>query len=296
MKVLVTGSDGQLAKDLVPLLDIAGYETLSLNYTALDITDKEAVLKAVEISSPEIIINCASYTQVDKAEEESKLAFQVNGDGAANIAEAALTSNALLIHISTDFVFDGLKSTPYTELDATNPLSVYGKSKLKGEDEILKRACDSLIIRTSWLYGTCGKNFVKTILRLAKERAVLEVVDDQVGSPTWTVDLAGVIAHIAALRAAGSIHTGIYNYSNRGEISWYDFAVAIVEEARINNVELKCDRVEPIESSAYPTPAERPPYSVLSTKEIERDFNISIPDWRVSLKKMLEQLYGETDA
>ena len=145
MKVLVTGSDGQLAKDLIPLLDIAGYETLSFNYAALDITDKEAVLKAVEISSPEIIINCASYTQVDKAEEESELAFQVNGEGAANMADAALTSNALLIHISTDFVFDGLKSTPYTELDATNPLSIYGKSKLKGEDEILKegvRLCD----------------------------------------------------------------------------------------------------------------------------------------------------------
>lgn len=296
MKVLVTGSDGQLAKDLIPLLDSAGFEMCSLNSAMLDITDKEAVLKAVADFSPELIINCAAYTKVDKAEEERELAFKINAEGAANMAEVAVASKALLIHISTDFVFDGLKSTPYSELDATNPLSIYGKSKLKGEDEILKRACDSLIIRTSWLYGALGKNFVKTMLRLAGEREVLTVVEDQIGSPTWTGDLAGVITEIAKLKKAGDTRTGIYHYSNKGEISWFDLARAIVEEARSIGEELKCERVEPIPTSAYPTPAKRPPYSALSTKKIERDFDISIPHWRVSLKRMIGQLYGDTDA
>jgi dTDP-4-dehydrorhamnose reductase len=296
MKVLVTGTGGQLAKDLIPLLDIAGFYITPLNSAMLDITDKEAVLRAVKNISPEIIINCAAYTKVDKAEEESELAFKVNGEGAANLADGATACKALLIHISTDFVFDGLKSTPYTELDAVNPLSLYGKSKLKGEEETLKRACDSLIIRTSWLYGTGGKNFVKTILRLARERELLKVVDDQTGSPTWSGDLAKVILRITELKRAGTTKTGIYHYCNDGVISWFDFAVAIVEEAKAINVELKCTRVEPIPSTAYPLPAKRPSFSALSTKKIENDFDISIPQWRVSLKKMLRDLQGESDA
>lgn len=296
MKVLVTGSNGQLAKDLIPLLDSAGFESFSFDLPALDISDREAVLKKVEVISPEIIINCAAYTQVDKAEEESELAFKANAEGAANMAEAALSCKALLVHISTDFVFDGLKSTPYSELDATNPLSIYGKSKLKGEDEILKRACDSLIIRTSWLYGTGGKNFVKTMLRLAKEREILKVVDDQIGSPTWARDLAGVVTEIAKLKKAGEVRTGIYHYSNSGEISWFDFAEAIIEEARAMGEELKCARVEPIPTSEYPTPAKRPPYSALSTEKFERDFDIAIEPWRGSLKRMLIELQGEKNA
>ena len=297
MKVLVIGTDGQLAKDLIPLLSSAGLEVVSFNSTsALDITDREAVLKIIREHSPEVIINCAAYTDVDRAEEESELACKVNAEGAANLADAAVDCKALLVHISTDVVFDGLKSTPYTELDATAPLSVYAKSKLKGEDEILKRKCDSLIIRISWLYSVNGNNFVDTILRLAKEREVLRVVDDQIGSPTWTVDLAGVLINILNFKKAGNIKTGIYNYCNSGEISWYDFAVAIVEEARNLNVELKCKRVEPISTSEYPAAAKRPPYSVLSTEKIERDFDIKVSPWRASLTKMLNELYGDSDA
>jgi dTDP-4-dehydrorhamnose reductase len=296
MKVLITGAGGQLGSDLIPRLYCAGFEVLSLNSAALDITDKEALGKAAGEFSPDIIVNCAAYTLVDKAEEESELAFRVNFEGAKNLAEAALENKALLIHISTDFVFDGEQSKPYTESDATNPLSVYGKSKLKGEEETLRSGCDSIIIRTSWLYGTGGKNFVKTILRLAKEKKTLKVVDDQIGSPTWTGDLAGAIAHIAALHASGDNKTGIYNYTNRGGISWYEFAVAIVKEARALGEELKCERVEPIPSSEYPTPAKRPAYSVLSTEKFERDFDILIEPWRGSLRKMLIELQGARDA
>ncbi len=300
MKVLVTGSDGQLAMDLIPLLDSTGLELCSLNSAMLDITEKEAVLKAAVDFSPELIINCAAYTNVDKAEEESELAFKVNSEGAANIADAALASKALCIHISTDFVFDGQKTTPYIELDETKPLSVYGKSKLRGEEEILKSECDSMIIRTSWLYGAHGNNFVKTILALAKEREVLKFVDDQVSSPTWTGDLAGALVKIAKLKQAGETKTGIYHYSNDSEgrgISWYDLAVAIVEEARDMGVELKCICVEPILTSAYPTPAKRPAYSVLSTGKFEQDFpDCPIEPWRGSLGKMLRQLYGEKNA
>lgn len=297
MKVLVTGADGQLGCDLVPLLESAGFETSSYNSATLDITDREAVLKIVESVSPEVIVNCAAYTKVDKAEEESELAFKVNAEGPTNLADAALSSKALLIHISTDFVFDGQKITPYTELDKVGPLSIYGKSKLRGEDEILKSKCDSMIIRTSWLYGARGNNFVKTILRLAKEKELLKVVDDQVGSPTWTGDLAGALVKIVKLKEAGETKTGIYHYSNKGDISWYDFAVAIVEEAEVFEEELKCNCVEPILTSAYPTLAKRPAYSVLSTEKFEQDFpDCPIEPWRASLKKMMDQLYGDRDA
>lgn len=296
MKVLITGAGGQLASDLIPLFNRAGFECSLFDSTMLDISDREAVLKAALSFSPEVIINCAAYTLVDKAEEESELVFKVNAQGAANLADAAVAAGALLIHISTDFVFDGQKSTPYTELDETNPLSIYGKSKLKGEEEILKRACDSIIIRTSWLYGAHGKNFVKTIVRLAREREVLKVVNDQFGSPTWTGDLAGVLVKIAELKKAGGVRGGIYNFSNAGAISWYDFAVVILEDALVLGEELKCERIEPIPGLEYPTPAKRPAYSVLSTKKIVNDFDIEIEPWRVSLKKMLKQLFGDIDA
>jgi dTDP-4-dehydrorhamnose reductase len=222
----------------------AGFEVLSLNSSALDITDRDALSKAAEDFSPDIIVNCSAYTKVDKAEEESELAFR------------------------------------------------------KGEEEILRSGCDSIIIRTSWLYGTGGKNFVKTILALAKERELLKVVDDQIGSPTWTGDLAGAIVHLATKKISGDTKTGIYNYTNRSTdgISWYDFAKAIIEEARECGEELKCTNVEPIPSSEYPTPAKRPAYSVLSTEKFERDFDILIEPWRGSLRKMLIELQGARDA
>lgn len=293
---MLTGSNGQLASDIAPLLDKEGFETAPFDLPVLDISDKEAVLKTAEGLSPDIIINCAAYTQVDKAEDESELAFKVNAGGAANLADAATDVGALLIHISTDFVFDGLKSTPYTELDETAPQGVYGLSKLKGEQEVLGRDCDSLIVRTSWLYGASGHNFVKTMLRLAAERDVLRVVSDQVGTPTWTVDLAGLLVALARHRRDGNIKTGIYHYSNEGVASWYDLTVALVEEAGAMGESLQCNLVEPIPTSAYPTPTDRPPYSVLAKDKIKRDFNISIPHWRVSLRKMLTQLYGEKNA
>lgn len=290
MKILVIGAHGQLGRDLISRIGSPFSEVVPLDLPDLDITDREAVLKAVEEVSPEMIVNCAAYTLVDKAEEESGLAFEVNGEGALTVAQAALACKTPLIHISTDFVFDGGKSTPYTESDEPSPLSVYGKSKLEGDNYIIDSACDAIIIRTSWLYGTRGNNFVKTILRHAGEKEVLKVVDDQFGSPTWTWDLAGAIAHIAAQKVHGGTKTGIYNYTNRGSISWYEFAKAIVEEARSLNVELKCTRVEPIPTSQYPTPAERPKYSVLSTRKFEEDFDFPIEPWRGSLANMLRKL------
>ena len=297
MKILVLGSNGQLGRALLKLDGEGGYVVKGYTSSELDITGREQVRKVVKEEAADVVINAAAYTAVDKAEEEEERAFEVNARGAANSAEAANDSSALLIYPSTDFVFDGSKGVPYKENDKVNPLSVYASSKLAGEEEVARIATSYRIVRTSWLYGSGGRNFVNTILKLAAERDSLSVVSDQVGSPTWTVDLAQTLLALATEEtsdlAAGN---GIYNYSNEGVASWYDFAVALVEEARALGFTLKCKEVVPITTADYPTPAKRPGYSVLSKEKIKAEFALKIPHWRVSLREMLREVKESTDA
>ncbi len=287
-KILVTGARGQLGMDVASALKAGGLNAVGYGRDDLDIIDRDSVSSVIEKEAPSIIINCAAYTKVDLAEKERERAFAVNAEGARNLALASKATGATLIHISTDFVFDGKKTDPYKEEDKTNPLGVYGKSKLAGEEAIRETCPEHIIIRTSWLYGVHGNNFVKTILRLAEDREVLKVVNDQVGSPTWTMDLAAVITKTTEAIRGGCAPFGLYHYSNVGVASWFDFALAIVEEARGLGMELRCKNIEPIPTTAYPTPAARPAYSVLGTLKIKKTLNLSIPLWRTSLRAMLK--------
>lgn len=293
MKILVTGANGQLGTDLKLRLQNFAFECLYTDSKKLDITDRENVLSTILKEKPDLIINCAAYTKVDLAEKEQDEAFKVNSTGVANLALAAKEANSFIIHISTDFVFDGNKSSPYNENDVTNPLSVYGKSKLGGEEQILKISEKFMIIRTSWLYGAHGANFVKTIIRLANEREKLTIVHDQIGSPTWTGDLADTLVEITKKIEQKKILKGIYHFANEGAASWYDFAYAAVEEYKKFSPDLKCKYIQPIPTSSYPTPAKRPFYSVLDKSKIKDDLGILIPNWRSSLKKMINEITGD---
>lgn len=254
-----------------------------------DLTRREQVFSLTE-AAPEIIINCAAYTNVDGCETHRELALQVNGAGPGLLAELAEKIGATLVHISTDFVFHGDQNRPYTESDRPDPQSVYGESKRLGEQHILQsRLQKYFIIRTSWLYGAGGNNFVETILRLAGERERLTIVADQRGTPTWTEDLARAI--FALLQTD---EYGLYHYSNSGECSWYEFASAIVEQAKLADLPLKVTEVAPIPTEAYPLPATRPKYSVLSKEKISAVDGIDIPRWPESLHNyFLHRMKGE---
>lgn len=292
MKVLVTGANGQLASDLVPLLAAAGFTPVAFSSAELDITDCAAVAGAVKKTGPGIIVNPAAYTKVDLAEKETERAYAVNSAGAGNLARAAKEADCPIVHVSTDFVFDGRSPAPYKEDDATNPLSVYGASKLEGEKAVAAANGAYVTVRTSWLYGVTGHNFVKTILRLASERESLRVVYDQTGTPTWSADLAAALVKVCECIRSGQAPWGTYHYSNEGVASWYDFAVAVCEEAAESGMALKCKSIEPILTSEYPVPAARPAYSVLHKARIKNAFGLSIPHWRRSLSKMIKELKG----
>ncbi|MEK6790891.1 MAG: dTDP-4-dehydrorhamnose reductase [Deltaproteobacteria bacterium] len=290
MKILVTGANGQLGTDLAARLDKSGAGVVALDREGLDVSDARAVARVVGSSKPDAIINCAAYTKVDLAQTERDKAFSVNRDGPANLADAAKDAGAQLYHISTDFVFDGKKSSPYNEDDEAAPLSVYGESKLGGEIEIARRMSEYAIIRTSWLYGASGSNFVKTILKLASERERLTVVYDQVGAPTSTADLSEAIIALMKKRFDGNAPSGVYHFANEGVASWYDFAVAILNEARSRGLSLNCRSIEPILSKDYPTSARRPAYSVLDKTKIKKACGLVIPHWTASLKNMMDAL------
>ncbi len=271
--LLITGSNGQLARCLAKFLPNAIFATRE----ELDITDESKVLDFVEKNNIDTIVNCAAYTAVDKAEDDSENARKINVDGVRNLGK----SEAKVIHISTDYVFDGTSCIPYKESDATKPKSIYGLTKLEGEKALFEVAKSAIVIRTSWVYSTFGNNFLKTMLRLGKERESLNVVFDQVGTPTFAEDLASAIVGILPNFEVGTKE--IYHYSNEGVCSWYDFAVSIMKLANLN-----C-KVLPIESSQYPTKAVRPAFSVLNKNKIKNDFNIKIPHWEESVKKCLNQ-------
>lgn len=272
-KILVTGANGQLGTELQKLLPNAIFADIDV----LDITDLEAVKKFVSNNQIDVIVNCAAYTAVDKAEDDIELTQKINEDGPRNLA----LSGAKVIHISTDYVFDGTNHKPYLPEDKTNPVSVYGKTKRAGELAVLDNAMVAVVIRTAWLYSIHGNNFVKTMRRLGAEKESLNVVADQIGSPTFAGDLAQAIVTI--LPQMNEANKGIYHYTNEGVCSWYDFATEIM-----NLSGLAC-KVNSIPSSAYPTKATRPFYSVLSKEKIKNVFNIEIPHWKESLVKCLKQ-------
>lgn len=282
--ILVTGSNGQLGNELKVIAN--QFSKLQFTFTdveELDITDYEATKAFLSSNTFDFCINCAAYTAVDKAESDIDAVFKLNVDAVKNVSRLSNEFGIKLIHISTDFVFDGKKSTPYLEDDFISPLNIYGKSKWEGEDACLSSNPKSLIIRTSWLYSSFGNNFVKTMQRLGKEKGQINVIYDQVGTPTYAGDLADVILNIIN-DFNNNENFGIFHYSNEGVCSWYDFAVAIMELSQLN-----C-KVIPIEATEYPTPAKRAAYAVLNKKKIKESFHITIPHWRESLKKCISIL------
>jgi len=288
MKILLIGINGQLGNQLQPLLTKIG-EVTAVGRENLDLADRNAISQLIDQLKPELIINAAAYTAVDKSENEPELAHAVNSIAPGIMAKEAKNLGATLIHISTDYVFDGSQSTPYIETDSTNPLGTYGKTKLAGEKAIRETEANHIIIRTAWVYGAYGKgNFVKTMLRFGKDREELRVVYDQVGCPTWTGDLAEAIAQI--IPHLNSETYGIYHYTNSGAISWYDFAMTIFEEAKQLGFPLEVKRVVPITTAEYPTPAKRPAFSVLNSGKISKVLGKHSPYWRDSLRQMLKQL------
>jgi len=278
--ILVTGSNGQLGSEIRDLSNKYDYNFFFTCRDDLDIANEEDVKNYIETNNIKIIINCAAYTAVDKAEEDKLNADKINNLAVKNLAQIAKEKNIKLVHVSTDYVFDGTNHKPYTEDDVTNPNGVYGKTKLDGENAMQDiNPKNSIIIRTSWVYSSFGNNFVKTMLRLGKERDELGVIFDQVGTPTYARDLAECILDI--LPNIKNEKVSIYNYSNEGVLSWYDFAKEIMKMAKLD-----C-KVNPIETKAYPTPATRPHYSLLNKSKIKEDFDIIIPYWKDSLDKCL---------
>lgn len=277
-KILVTGASGQVGRELKKLSGKGDF--LFADRASLDITDMEKVKQFLGKHPVEAVINSAAYTAVDKAESEPEKARRVNGEAMETLAEACRSRNLKLIHLSTDYVFNGKNHRPYREDDPAAPVNVYGQTKWEGE-EIIRTINpeNAVIIRTSWLYSAQGSNFVRTMLRLGAEKKEIRVVDDQVGSPTYAGDLAAALLKILPKLRHKKVKT--YHYTNEGVCTWYDFAEAIMEYKR-----LPC-KVIPVPSSEYPTPAQRPSYSVLSKEAIKKDLDISIPYWRDSLRKCL---------
>lgn len=280
-KILVTGANGQLGSEIRRLeTNFPEYKFLFTDYEELSIIDEEAVEKFFEENRPDYCINCAAYTAVDKAEEKSEqdIVEKLNADAVGYLAKQCSKYHTKFLHISTDYVFDGSSSTPYTEADVPNPVSVYGVTKLRGEELALQNT-DAIIIRTAWVYSSFGKNFVKTMMRLMQEKTEINVVNDQYGTPTYAADLAAVLLQIIK---SGKWQSGIYHYSNDGITTWYHFATAIKSIG-----EYSC-AVNPIPTASFPTPAKRPAYSVLNKSKIKEAYHIQPPHWRDSLVECLK--------
>jgi len=281
MKVMITGANGQLGHALQSTAP-AHADLVALTRAELDIADEDAVLALVAELTPDLIINAAAYTAVDRAETDVDMAYRVNEAGPGALAAAAAAHGARFIHVSTDFVFNGEAGRPYAPDQATAPLGVYGASKRAGEEAVQRHASSALIVRTAWVYGSTGNNFVRTMLRLMGERDEVRVVADQIGTPTFADGLAGALW---ALDAAGG--TGIHHWTDSGAASWYDFAVAIQEEAVALGLLTRTVPIIPIATSDYPTPAKRPSYSVLDKRSAVALIGAPPPHWRVNLRHML---------
>jgi dTDP-4-dehydrorhamnose reductase len=283
LNILVTGSNGQLGSEIREISSAFDHNFFFTQRDLLDISKPDEMQEYVEQNKIDVIINCAAYTAVDKAESDEVLADSINHLAVKNLAQISKEKNIKLIHISTDYVFDGTNFKPYMEDDATNPNGVYGKTKLDGEKVVQEiNPINSIIIRTSWVYSSYGANFVKTMLRLGKEKENLGVIFDQVGTPTYARDLAKAILEI--LPKIENKKVEIYNYSNEGVLSWFDFAKEIMRMAKLN-----CE-IKPIETKEYPTPAKRPHYSLLNKAKIKKEFGIVIPYWKDSLDECLKKM------
>lgn len=281
--ILVTGASGQLGSELKKNGFSLWDEVFYTDLAELDITDYQAVEKFVKANDIDTIINCAAYTATERAEEEPDAAAAINTLAVTNLAKIARKEDCLLVHISTDYVFDGNTTVPYTEKDAASPLNIYGKTKLAGEEAVRRSGCFYIIIRTSWLYSVFGNNFVKNMLRLAAERSEIKVIDDQIGSPTYAGDLARAIIGIVSNNDCIE-HEGIYHYSNSGECSWYGFVSEIIRQAKLD-----C-KIIPVTAADFPSRVKRPAYSVLDTTKIKNTFEVEVPVWQEALGRMLQEL------
>ena len=284
MNILITGSNGQLGSEIKSLSSLFSEHSFYFTDVAeLDITKPSATVDFISTNKIDALINCAAYTAVDKAEEQPELARLINVEAVKNIAKATAKVGALLIHVSTDYVFDGKNHRPYVETDPTNPQSIYATTKLDAEKMVEQFASKGIILRTSWLYSSFGHNFVKTMMKYGKERESLNVVFDQIGSPTYAHDLAWTILVLTS-QLKDFQGFDVFHYSNEGVCSWYDFALAIMEETKI-----KC-QINPILSKEYPLPAPRPFYSVLDKSKIKAKFAVDIPHWRDGLRRCLQKI------
>ena len=290
-EILILGKRGQVAWELQVTLATLGRVTV-LGSQELDLADSDQIRARIRSIQPQIIVNAAAYTAVDRAESEPELCESINATAPGILAELALQSQALLVHYSTDYVFDGKKDGPYLETDHTNPLGFYGATKLAGEQAIIQVGCSHLIFRTTWIYGSRGKNFLLTILRLAAERSELKVVDDQIGAPTWSRSIAEATAQILVqCRHDWSELQGLYNLSAAGQTSWHGFASGIIAQYQEQQVEQKLllQNILPISTSEYPTPAIRPANSLLDNSKVLADFGVQLPDWNLSLGQVLSR-------
>jgi len=298
MKILLLGKDGQvgweLQRSLAPLGELLALNSKSQDYCG-DLANLQGLAQTVQAWAPDVIVNAAAYTAVDKAESEQAQAHRVNAEALEVLAQAAARSGALLVHYSTDYVFPGEGQAPWREEDVVGPLNVYGLSKLAGEQAIQASACSHLILRTSWVYGARGNNFAKTMLRLAGERDTLGVIDDQFGAPTGAELIADVTAHaIVAWRAKPELG-GLYHLAARGETTWCGYARYVLERAEQAGIELKvkAQAVSALTTDAYPTPARRPANSRLDTQKLEKAFGLQLPDWRLGVARMLTEIQGK---
>lgn len=282
MQILVTGANGQLGSELRDLSVNSGDVFIFTDVKELDLCNKTELFTFFERNQIDVMINCAAYTAVDKAEIDVEMARSINAIAVKNLVQVAKTHTIKLVHVSTDYVFDGNHYQPLQEEDAVSPLGVYGETKREGENFVLQSDIDGIVIRTSWLYSSHGNNFVKTMMRLGKERSELGVIFDQIGTPTYARDLAKTI--LTMVHSGEPFRNKLYHFSNEGVASWYDFAKAIIEMAEIDCL------VKPIATADYPTPAKRPHYSVMSKSRIKQDYGLEIPYWRDSLKECIELL------
>ncbi len=292
MKIAVIGNRGMLGQDLLTRLNVEAFAVTGLDLPELDMTMPEEVQSHLTAIGPDLVINCAAYTAVDKAESEQDTAFAVNRDGTVHLADTCASLHVPLIHISTDYIFDGLAKQPYLEDDPANPMGVYGLSKWQGEEAVRCRLTEHLIVRTAWLFGVHGANFVKTILRLARKQEELKVIADQHGCPTWTGDLAqALVTMVDSIRAnRQAVQWGTYHFCGAGRTTWHGFSQAIVEEASKRET-LQTVRVVHLSTSDYPTAAKRPMWSVLDCEKILKIFQISPMPWQKALGAMLDELY-----
>lgn len=294
MKILLTGSTGQVGWELLRTLMPLG-DVIAVNRNQADFSDLNSIKALIRQQKPDVIVNPAAYTAVDKAETEQAQAFLINSEAPGILAEEALKCGALLVHYSTDYVFNGSKDAPYVENDATDPINVYGQSKLAGEKAIQDINGDYIILRTSWVYASRGNNFLKTILRLAAEREELKIVADQIGAPTWARLIAEVTAHVVKQslkeRQENAFSSGLYHLTSSGAASWYDFARQIVDFIQQQGqIALKNKIINPIPTTDYPLPAKRPANSRLSCARLEQQFGLTLPSWDNALKLCMQEL------